>query len=223
MTDKVVSFKTGRKPVSLLPSTIVKTVITILGAFAKATDEIIYPKGASSSEKDLIFCEKIGTLAVDHVDLSADNLKATCDYLEASVKYFNDCRTAGDDAVERAGELVPRDLTNVEMGVFESMDTMNAEELGAMKLVIDLLTAKWRASMESNDEVHPEHSSNETMLMIVKHITKSSGTLKPKGKFLSRKRPAPVKSARYTMGASFDSQQPNDDDETINTELTLNY
>ena len=75
-----------------------------------------------------------------------------------------------------------------------------------MKLVIDLLTAKYRASFESNEGVHPENSSNKKMLMIVRHIIKTNVVRKPTSKFTSRKGPAPAKSARYNMGAGFDSQ-----------------
>jgi hypothetical protein len=56
------------------------------------------------------------------------------------------------------------------MTVFESFDDMNATELGVMKSVLDLFTAKLRASAESNDSIHPENANNETMLMIVEHI-----------------------------------------------------
>lgn len=216
MTDKVVSFKSGRKPVALLPSQTVKCVTTILSAFCRASDDLVYPVGADSGQKDLIFCEKIASLSADHQDLTSESLTATRDYLEASVKHFSDCRIAGDDAIERAGNLILRDLTREEMKVFDSMDTMDGEQLAEMKLVIDLLTAKWRASVESNEEVHPENSSNETMLMIVKHILKTYGVGKLTSKFTSRKRPAPAKSARYNMGAvGFDSQHVDDDDDTL--------
>lgn len=220
MTEKFASFKSGRKPLSLQPASAVRTVTGILGAFAKASDEIVYPTGASSTEKDLIFCEKIGGLASGHPDLTSDNLHSTSDYLEASVKYFIDCRNAGDEAIERAGSLVERDLTKEEMSVFDSMDGMNADKLAEMKLVIDLLTAKLRASLESNDEVHPENSSNETMLMIVRHILKSSGVRKATSKFTARKRPAPAKSARYSMGVGLDSQQT-EDYEIVHTDTSL--
>ena len=53
MSEKIVSFKTGRKPVC--PVSAVRTVTGILGAFARACDEIHYPNEASSTEKDLIF------------------------------------------------------------------------------------------------------------------------------------------------------------------------
>ena len=209
MSDKVVSFKTGRKPLSLSPVPIVFNVISILGAFAKASDSIEYPITASSTEKDLIFCEKISSLALNHKNLTTENLKLTLDYLEASVKFANDCKIACDDAIEKAGESVVRELTAEEMIVFESMETMTANELNAMKQVIDLLTAKLRASNESSDIIHPENASNETMLMIVKHVSLKR-VPDVRGKFTSRKRPAEKKSARYSMGASCDSQLTND-------------
>lgn len=202
---------------SLVPVSSVRTVTGILGAYARTSDDIHYPHGASSTEKDLIFCENIGSLSTDHPDLTSENLKATCDFLEASVKYFSDCCIAGDQAIERAGNLVQRDLTVEEMSVFDSMDGMDAEKLAEMKLVIDLLSAKYRASFESNEEVHPENSSNETMLMIVRHIIKTTVVRKPTSKFTSRKRPAPAKSARYNMGAGFDTQQT-EDYETTHTD-----
>jgi hypothetical protein len=173
MAEKIVSFKTGRKSVCLVPVSAVRAVTGILGAFARACDEIHYPNEASSTEKDLIFCDKIGVLSEDHPDLTAENLKATCEYLEASIKYFNDCRIAGDEAIERAGNMVERDLTDEEMSVFDSMDNMDSVKVSEMKQVIDLLTAKSRAPTESNNEAHPENSSNETMLVYVCHIMKS--------------------------------------------------
>jgi hypothetical protein len=206
MSDKMVSFKTGRKPLSLSPVPIVFNVISILGAFAKASDNIEYPVTASSTEKDLIFCEKIGSLTLNHKNLTTENLKLTLDYLEASVKFANDCKMACDDAIEKAGETVMRDLTSEEMNVFESMDTMNANELSVMKGVLDLLTAKLRACNETSDVIHPENANNETMLMIVKHVSLKQ-VAEVKGKFTSRKRPVEKKSARYSMGASCDSQQ----------------
>ena len=213
MTDKMekmVSFKTGRKPLFLSPMPVVTSVINILGAYAKATDELAYPEGASTTEKDVIYCEKIGTLARGHKILTAENLKSTSEYLEASVKYANDCRVAGDDAIEKAGELIERDLTTEEMSFFEKMDTMNAEELCVIKSIIELFTVKMRASFDCNDAVHPENANNETMLMIVKHITKQ-GVAKPTSKFTSKKRPAEKKSARFSMGATLcDSQQQED-------------
>jgi hypothetical protein len=202
MSDKMVSFKTGRKPLSLSPVPIVFNVISILGAFAKASDNIEYPVTATSTEKDLIFCEKIGSLTLNHKNL---NLKLTLDYLEASVKFANDCKVACDDAIEKAGEVVNRELSTEEMNVFESMDTMNANELSVMKTVLYLLTAKLRACNETSDVVHPENANNETMLMIVKHVS-TKQVAEIKGKFTSRKRPAERKSARYSMGASCDSQ-----------------
>jgi hypothetical protein len=205
MSDKMVSFKTGRKPLSLSPVPIVFNVISILGAFAKASDNIEYPVTATSTEKDLIFCEKIGSLALNHKNLTTENLKLTLDYLEASVKFANDCKVACDDAIEKAGEVVNRELSTEEMNVFESMDTMNANELSVMKTVLDLLTAKLRACNETSDVVHPENANNETMLMIVKHVS-TKQVAEIKGKFTSRKRPAERKSARYSMGASCDSQ-----------------
>ena len=224
MTDKITSLKSGRKPIALVPTPAVKCVTTILSAFCRASDDLVYPVGADSKEKDLVFCEKISSLSADHRDLTSESLTATCDYLEASVKHFNDCRIAGDDAIERAGNLLLRDLTKEEMRVFDSMDTMDGEQLAETKLVIDLLTAKWRASVESKEKVHPENSSNETMLMIVKHILKTYGVGKSTGKFTSRKRPAPAKSARYNMGAvGFDSQNVDNDDDslTVNSDTTV--
>ena len=206
----MVSFKTGRKPLFLSPMPVVTSVINILGAFAKATDELAYPEGASTTEKDIIFCEKIGTLARGHKILTAESLKSTNEYLEASVKYAYDCRVAGDDAIEKAGELIDRDLTTEEMTFFEKMDAMNAEELSVVKSIIDLFTVKMRASFDCNDTVHPENANNETMLMIVKHITKQ-GVAKPTSRFTSKKRPLEKKSARYSMGAtSCDSQLADD-------------
>lgn len=111
MTDKMISFKSGRKPVILSPVPVVLTVISILSAYAKASNDIKYPAYASSNEKDLIFCGKIADLSVGHTDLTADNLKTTCDYLEASVKYAVDCKNAGDDAIEKAGESISRELS----------------------------------------------------------------------------------------------------------------
>jgi hypothetical protein len=113
MTDKLVSFKTGRKSVILNQTPVVLTVIGILGAFAKASNEITYPEYASSREKDAIFCSKIADLSQGHKDLTAENLKSTCEYLEASVKFTKDCKLAGDDAIEKAGESIPRDLTDL--------------------------------------------------------------------------------------------------------------
>jgi hypothetical protein len=206
MSDKMVSFKTGRKPLSLSPVPIVFNVISILGAFAKASDNIEYPVTATSTEKDLIFCEKIGSLTLNHKNLTTENLKLTLDYLEASVKFANDCKMACDDAIEKAGETVMRDLTSEEMNVFESMDSMNSNELSVMKGILDLLTAKLRACNETSDVIHPENANNETMLMIVKHVSLKQ-VAEVKGKFTSRKRPVEKKSARYSMGASCDSQQ----------------
>ena len=216
MSDKMVTFKTGRKPLSLSPVPIVFNVISILGAFAKASDNIEYPVTASSAEKDVIFCEKISSLTLNHKNLTTENLKLTLDYLEASVKFANDCKMACDDAIEKAGESVMRELTNEEMNVFESMDSMNANDLSVMKSVIDLLTAKLRACNETSDIIHPENANNETMLMIVKHVSMKQ-VADVKGKFTSRKRPIEKKSARYSMGASCDSQQTTDaleEDET---------
>jgi hypothetical protein len=221
MTDKIVSFKTGRKPLSLSPVPIVFNVISILGAFAKASDNIEYPVTASSSEKDLIFCEKICSLSNGHKNLTTENLKLTLDYLEASVKFANDCKLACDDAIEKAGESVTRELTTEEMNVFESMDTMTANELSVMKQVIDLLTAKMRACNESSDIIHPENASNETMLMIVKHVSLKRMP-DARGKFTSRKRPREKKSARYSMGASCDSQPTNDYIDEIEESPSLN-
>lgn len=217
----MVSFKTGRKPLFLSPMPVVTSVINILGAFAKATDELAYPEGATTTEKDIIYCEKIGTLARGHKVLTAENLKSTSDYLEASVKYASDCRVAGDDAIEKAGELIERDLTTEEMTFFDRMDAMNAEELCIVKSIIELFTVKMRASFDSNDAVHPENANNETMLMIVKHITKQ-GVAKPTSKFTSKKRPAEKKSARFSMGATAcDSQQQDDIIETADEEEPL--
>ena len=205
MSDKVVSFKTGRKPVSLVPVSAVRTVTSILGAFARACDDIHYPIEATSTERDLILCEKIGVLSEDHPDLTTENLRATCDYLEASVKYFNDCRIAGDEAIERTGSQLERDLTDEEMSVFDSMDTMDGVKLAEMKQVIDLLTAKWRASVESNLEAHPENSNNETMLSFVRHIIKTHGVRKPMSKFTSRKQQSPTRPLRFNMSVDTDA------------------
>jgi hypothetical protein len=85
------------------------------------------------------------------------------------------------------------------MNVFESMDTMNANELSVMRAVLDLLTAKLRACNETSDIIHPENANNETILMIVKHVS-TKQVAEVKGKFTSRKRPLEKKSARYSMG-----------------------
>lgn len=209
MTDKIVSFKTGRKPLSLSPVPIVFNVISILGAFAKASDNIEYPVTATSSEKDLLFCEKIGSLSNGHKNLTIENLKLTLDYLETTVKFANDCKVACDDTIERVGDTITRDLSMEEMTIFENMEVMNATELGVMKQVIELFSAKLRACHESSDFIHPENGSNETMLMIVKHVSLKR-VPEVKGKFTSRKRPMEKKSARYSMGASCDSQPTND-------------
>jgi hypothetical protein len=122
MSDKMVSFKTGRKPLSLSPVPIVFNVINILGAFAKASDNIEYPVTATSTEKDLIFCENIGSLTLNHKNLTTENLKLTLDYLEASVKFANDCKVACDDAIEKAGEVVMKELTTEEMNRRDGCD-----------------------------------------------------------------------------------------------------
>lgn len=205
MSERVVSFKTGRKPLLLQPLSSVRAVTGILGAFARACDEIHYPDGATDTEKDLIFCDKIGVLSADHPDLTADNLKATCDYLEASIKYFNDCRVAGDEAIERTGGLITRDLTGEEMTVFHSMDAMNADKLAEMKLFIDLLTAKWRASTETSPVANPENSSNETILIYVRHIMKTNAVRKPESKFTSRKQQSPTRPLRTNMCVDTDT------------------
>jgi hypothetical protein len=49
---------------------------------------------------------------------------------------------ACDDAIEKADELVMRELTSEEMIVFKSMDAMNANDLSVTKAVLDLLIAK---------------------------------------------------------------------------------
>ena len=59
MTERVVSIKTGRKPLILQPVSSVKTVTGILGAFARACDEIHYSDGATDTEKDLIFFRRL--------------------------------------------------------------------------------------------------------------------------------------------------------------------
>jgi hypothetical protein len=111
---------------------------------------------------------------------------------------------ACDDAIEKADELVMRELTSEEMIVFKSMDAMNANDLSVTKAVLDLLIAKLRACNESSDIIYPENANNETMLMIVKHVSLKQ-VAEVKGKFTSRKRPVEKKSARYSMGASCDS------------------
>ena len=64
------SSQMGWKLVSLVPVSSVRTVTGILGAYARTSDDIHYPHGASSTEKDLIFCENIGSLSTDHPDLT---------------------------------------------------------------------------------------------------------------------------------------------------------
>jgi hypothetical protein len=207
MTDRVVSFKTGRKPVILSPVPAVLTVIGILGAFAKASNAIIYPTSLTSREKDEIFCGKIKDLSIGHKDLTVENLKLTREYLEASVKFSKDCKIAGDEAVDKAGELIPRELTVAECAIFESFDEMGVAELNEMKAVIDLFSAKLRASMENNDAVNPDNVNNESLLMIVEHIVKGG---EKSSKFTSKRKRVEKKSARFTMGAGLDSQEADD-------------
>jgi hypothetical protein len=85
------------------------------------------------------------------------------------------------------------------------MDAMNANEFSVMKTVLDLLTAKFRACSDTSAVVHPQNANNETMLIIAKHVSLKQ-VAEVKGKLPSRKRPVERKSARYSMGASCDSQ-----------------
>ena len=199
MSDKICSLKSGRRPVILTPSTAVLTAISVITALTKASDNLKFPKNATSQEKDIIFYEKISKLSKSHTDLPIDTLKSTLEYLSASVKYATEVDTAGQEQIEKAGDHVYRDLTLHEDNVFQSMDSMNIEQLNKMKSVIDLLAIKLRYCYDTNPAVKPEIAVNESMLGIVDYIVKHQD--KQEGRFTKKARPEP-KSARFSLGAS---------------------
>ena len=127
--------------------------------------------------------------------------------LIASVSYATEVKNAGDEAIEKAGDIIYRDLTEEEQIVFDSMDSMDTSRLNHMKAIIELFHIKLRSCYDSNPAVKPEHSVNESLLAMVEQIMKN--TVKPAGRFTKKIKETP-KSARFSLGAGMDSQEMDD-------------
>ena len=126
-----------------LPSQVVKGVTTILSAFCRTSDDLVYPVGSvSNPERPHFWRKKNSSSSADYHDFTSESLTTTRDYFKGSVKCFNECRNVGDDAIEKTGNLALRDLSREEMRVFDSTDSMDSEQSAEMKFVIDLLRAK---------------------------------------------------------------------------------
>ena len=100
-------------------------------ALTKATDSLVYPKNATTREKDEIFHAKVSKLANGHTDLSSDVLKSTYEFQSALVAYSTQVKNVGDTAIESAGVLILRDLSIVGIRVVVKDRLCLSDRLGA--------------------------------------------------------------------------------------------